>query len=75
MGRIHAFELEDQPWFPRTFRDAMTDYLGFVGNLSEAPYLGFVDRLFEAMSAVGEQEILDLCSGGAGPLPAILRLL
>lgn len=75
MRRIHAFELEDQPWFPRAFRDAMTDYLGFLGNLSEAPYEGFVDRLFQAMSAMGEREILDLCSGGTGPLPTIVRML
>lgn len=75
MQRIHAFELEDQPWFPRSIRDAMTDYLGFVGNLSPAPYQQFTARLHEAMAGMGEHEILDLCSGGTGPLPTILRLL
>lgn len=75
MQRIHAFELEDQPWFPRSIRDAMTDYLGFVGNLTPAPYEAFTARLHEAMAATGEREILDLCSGGTGPLPTILRLL
>jgi hypothetical protein len=73
--RIHAVELEDLPWFPRTIRDAMTDYLGYVGNLTPAPYQGFTARLHLAMEAMGEREILDLCSGGTGPLPTIMRLL
>lgn len=73
--RIHAVELEDLPWFPRAIRDAMTDYLGFLGNLSTAPYERFTERLHRAMAATGEREILDLCSGGTGPLPAIVRLL
>jgi hypothetical protein len=75
VSRIHAFELEDLPWFPRTVRDAMTDYLGYVGNLTPAPYEGFTARLHQAMVAMGESEILDLCSGGTGPLPTIMRLL
>jgi hypothetical protein len=73
--RIHAVELEDLPWFPRVIRDAMTDYLGYLGNLTPAPYEGFTARLHQAMEAMGEREILDLCSGGTGPLPTILRLL
>jgi hypothetical protein len=75
MQRIHAFELEDQPWFPRAIRDAMTDYLGYVGNLTPAPYQEFTARLHQAMAAMGERALLDLCSGGAGPLPTIMRLL
>lgn len=75
MQRIHAFELEDQQWFPRSIRNAMTDYLGFLGNLTPAPYQAFTAKLHEAMVATGEREILDLCSGGTGPLPTILRLL
>jgi hypothetical protein len=75
VSRIHAFELEDLPWFPRTIRDAMTDYLGYVGNLTPAPYEGFTARLHRAMVAMGEREILDLCSGGTGPLPTMMRLL
>lgn len=75
MPRIHAVELEDLPWFPRAIRDAMTDYLGYVGNLTPAPYEGFTARLHQAMAAMGERAILDLCSGGTGPLPTILRLL
>jgi hypothetical protein len=32
MKRLHLFEFEDQPWFPRIVRDGMTDYLKFVAN-------------------------------------------
>ncbi len=28
--RLQLFELEDQPWFPRTIRDLATDYLHFI---------------------------------------------
>ena len=34
MPRLHAFELEDQPWFPAPIRDLSTDYLHFMQNAS-----------------------------------------
>lgn len=30
LPRVHAFELNDQPWLPEALRRAETDYLGFV---------------------------------------------
>jgi len=32
MGRIHLFELEDQPLFPRVIRAYMQDHLRFMGD-------------------------------------------
>ena len=34
MNRVHLFELEDQPWFPRVFRDAGTAYLEFAARVA-----------------------------------------
>jgi hypothetical protein len=53
----------------------MTEYLGFVGGLVERPYLPFVQRLRSAMQMTGTRRIVDLGSGGGGPLPLIVRLL
>lgn len=70
MSRVHLFELEDQPWFPKAIRDAGTDFLRFVAEVAK-PYRPVVPRLHRALTATGSQSILDLCSGGAGPIVAI----
>lgn len=75
MRRIHLFELEDQPWFPSVLRRNMTDFLAFVASLSDAPYREFVRRLKVAMEAIGERRLLDMASGGSGPVRPIVRLL
>lgn len=53
----------------------MTDFLAFMGNLSERPYLSFATRLRSVLELVGEDRIVDLCSGSGGPLPTIQRIL
>ena len=75
MGRIHLFELEDQPWFPRVIRAYMQDHLRFMGDWSGSAYEGFVEKLKAAMERVGQYMILDLCSGGGGPIKIILQML
>ncbi|MFL5320424.1 MAG: hypothetical protein ACJ790_12260 [Myxococcaceae bacterium] len=75
MARLHLLELEDQPWFPRAVRDGATDYLAFVGNLLEAPYQAFLPRLAEAMRKIGDSRLVDLASGGSGPVQVLVRLL
>ncbi len=70
VGRLHLFELEDQSWFPRTIRDAGTDFMRFVAEVAK-PYATVVPRLGRAITATGSKAILDLCSGGAGPVIAI----
>jgi hypothetical protein len=65
--RIHAFELEDQPWMPRIVRESGMAYLRFA-----AEKLGAAEKMRPLIESIldrsGEKEILDLCSGGAGPL-------
>lgn len=75
MPRLHLIELEDQPWFPKPVRDGATDFLSFVGSAIEAPYSAFVPRLAAAMRKTGDTRLLDLCSGGSGPLRVLIRLL
>jgi hypothetical protein len=71
MGRIHAFEFEDQAWFPGMIRDYMTDFLSHMGGWSKIPYVPFTERLAEAMRRTGDQRVVDLCSGGGGPAVVI----
>ena len=72
MKRRHLFELEDQPWFPATIRDLATDYLHFV-QAAIALHRPMVPLVADALAASGTTHIIDLCSGGAGPLPDLLR--
>jgi hypothetical protein len=75
MNRLHLLELEDQRWFPVAVRNGATDFLSWVGSVIEAPYSAFVPRLAEAMRKTGDTRLLDLCSGGSGPLRVLVRLL
>lgn len=71
MRRLHLVELEDQPWFPRPVRDAATAYLRFAMQLSGQTNL-LAERLAPALRSARETRLLDLCSGGGGPFPALL---
>ena len=66
MKRIHLFEIEDQDWCPRVLRDAATDYLRFV-SFTTKPYAAIVPILASALQRAGKGQIVDLCSGAAGP--------
>jgi len=74
MKRLQLFEFEDLPWFPHVVREAMTDYLAFMGAV-EKPYLEFVELLGRALDRTGDDTLLDLCSGGGGPALPLVRLL
>jgi hypothetical protein len=66
MRRQRWFEIHDQPWFPASLRDRVTEALESVwnGNRTYAPIAG---RLREAIRQSGAHQIVDLCSGGGGP--------
>lgn len=78
MRRVQAFELNDQPWFPRALRDMITDSLDF-----SARTFGFYDAavpvLARLLDEVAGDRIIDLCSGSGGPMlhlrEAVTRLL
>ncbi|MBY0369864.1 hypothetical protein K2X33_04200 [bacterium] len=67
MKRIHLFELEDFPWFPAWLRQDMTLFLVAFHRLTQtsqhlAPLLARLCRM------TGMHQIVDLCSGGTGPM-------
>ena len=71
--RWHLFELEDQSWFPAVIRDLATDYLQFIQtrfriDRAMAP---LVRRVLEAEPDA--TRIVDLCSGGSGPLLLLVK--
>ena len=72
--RVHLFELEDQPWFPAAIRDLATDYLRFMEE-TFALHRPVVALLAEALRATGADRVVDLCSGGAGPVSALRKEL
>jgi len=74
MRRFRLFEFIDLPWYPPVFRGIQTDYLQFVATRGSGQ-AGLVPLLIEAMQHTGTTEIVDLCSGGAGPWKLLQRQL
>jgi len=77
MSRVHLFEWEDQPWLPRALRDYITDHLRFTFASPRAENLrrAVADILLPPLRRSGSDRIVDVCSGGGGPLPALMPLL
>jgi hypothetical protein len=74
MRRIHLLEIGDQPWCPTVLRDGGTSWLRFVAEKT-----GHANVLAEALAPAirrsGSREILDLCSGGGGPMVVVAQKL
>lgn len=69
MKRLHLFELADQPWYPRPLADAGTAYLATLQSRFGLDAL-VAPLIQRALDTSGAERIVDLCSGGGGPLPA-----
>ena len=67
MPRIAAPEIEDYEWFPSTLRDPMTGFLRAASEVAGVPQAA-APLVLEAMDAAGTSRIVDLCSGGGGPV-------
>jgi hypothetical protein len=67
MPRLHLFEFNDQAWVPAWFRECETDYLHTVLERMRS-----FDRVVPLLVALvrdsGSERIVDLCSGGGGPM-------
>jgi hypothetical protein len=74
LRRRQLVELEDLPWLPRAIRDGATNYLAWIVARSGQiePVVPVLERLLRVS---GEREILDLCSGGAGPTREVVTRL
>jgi hypothetical protein len=74
LPRLHLIEFEDEAWFPRIVRDYATDYLHFV-ETRRAMHRPIAAILEEALRTTEATRIVDLCSGGAGPVPLLRQEL
>jgi hypothetical protein len=74
LPRLQLFEFEDQLWFPASVRDLATDYLFFMQSVLKL-HRPIVSVLAEALRRTGAREIIDLCSGGGGPVLSLYQSL
>jgi len=68
--RIHLFEFEDLPWFPNSIREGETDYLRYLLNAVDF-YKPIIPIISQTLNEIGENRIIDLCSGGGGAIEQI----
>lgn len=66
MGRVHLFEIQDFPWCPPLFRDSLTALMRWSIDLLHV-YDPILPQLQTLLAHAPRQQIIDLCSGGAGP--------
>jgi len=74
MLRVQFIELHEQPWFPSSLRDGITDALQFGFNLFKI-YSPIAPLLQSALDSTRSRSIVDLCSGGGGPWLDLSRKL
>lgn len=68
--RLHLFEFNDQPWLPSIIRNALTGYL--YAAYRSTPFGGmFAERIATLLNLSGSNRIVDLCSGGGGPIAIV----
>ena len=72
--RLHLFEFEDHLWLLGIVRDLATDYLCFI-QATFRLHRPIVPLLAEALRGTNQQQIVDLCSGGGGPVLEIQKAL
>jgi hypothetical protein len=74
MQRRHLFEFEDFAWFPAWLRDGMTNYIAAFHHVLDTK--GQIAELVaRALARAKEPRVLDLCSGGAGPMLDVVERL
>ena len=69
MRRWHLFEFSDLPWLPRVLREG---FHALLKKQEEEIYLALVPKLQEFLTLSGSNQVLDLCSGTAGPWEMLL---
>ena len=74
MPRLHLFEFEDQTWLPTTLRNYMTDFLREVFSYL-VPRVALEESLARLLNVAESNRILDLASGGSGPIVPVWQRL
>lgn len=77
MPRIAAPELEDYDWFPTPIRDSLTGFLRIGSRLLGMDQFAapLIREALATLPAGSVPRIVDLCSGGGGPVLEIVRSL
>jgi SAM-dependent methyltransferase len=75
--RLHLFEWEDMPWLPRVLRRYAADFLRYSqsGSDREETNRLMADKLAGLLARSGQHRIVDLGSGGGGPILEIAKHL
>ena len=74
LKRIHLFEIEDQSWFPNWIRDCMTKTLNVMHQLVKTNK-DLPELLAKVLKETSSTKIIDLCSGGGGPMVDAMAIL
>ena len=74
MPRLHLFEIEDFPWYPRVIREGQTDFLRFLMQLFDV-FRAVIPTLKEALQQSRQHHLIDFCSGGGGSMLLIRKHL
>jgi hypothetical protein len=74
MSRIHLFEFNDQAWLPDFMTAWMTRVLHICHEETEDGKV-WAPKLLELIHRSGQSKIVDLCSGGGGPVLQMARVL
>jgi hypothetical protein len=74
MKRIQAFELEDFPWFPHWLRACLTRLMVVMHKLLGTPD-DISTLIAKALKHTRTPTIVDLCSGGGGPMLEVFDIL
>jgi hypothetical protein len=74
LPRLQLFELEDLTWFPQTIRNLVTDYLQFMDTRFSLhkPAVPVLRTMLENSKT---SCVVDLCSGGGGPILSLYEEL
>jgi hypothetical protein len=72
MRRYQLFEFGDQPWMRGWLREAYLDALNFALRVG-GQYRGMHIPLVRWAAIAGSQRVLDLASGGGGPVETVVR--
>lgn len=74
MGRRQLLELEDLSWWPAPWRDAGTSFLALALRLSGHANI-VAARIENFLERTGETTVLDMGSGGGGPMGVVAKAL
>ena len=74
MKRIHVFELEDFAWFPNWLRDCLTRLMVVMHRMVGSPD-DLAELIGRALQHAPKPAIVDLCSGGGGPMLQVVERL